>query len=307
MKNLLLTALWLGLSACATPARQTDAFLRGPRDIPERRELANVPFVKQTENFCGPATLTMAMQWAGKQVSVDEIAGQVFTPGKKGTLQLDLIGASRRQGLLAVPIQGISALLHEVAAGHPVLVLENLAFSWYPRWHYALVYGYDLKEPELLMHSGNEEAKRWSLRKFERSWLYSQYWGLVVLPPGEMAATADELAHAEGAAGLEQLGKFPEAELVYRNILKRWPGSLAALIGLGNISYARGEFGASVKILREATAAHPDSPEAWHNLATAEGAAKMKKAARKSAARALSLAPPESVAIYRESLKEFIL
>jgi hypothetical protein len=33
--------------------------------------------------------------------------------------------------------------LREVAAGNPVLVLQNLSFAWAPVWHYAVVMGYD--------------------------------------------------------------------------------------------------------------------------------------------------------------------
>ncbi|MGZ3713727.1 MAG: PA2778 family cysteine peptidase, partial [Bdellovibrionota bacterium] len=263
-------------------------------------------FIKQTENYCGPATLTMAMKHAGHMVSVEELASQVYTPGKKGTLQLDMMSASRRQGMLAVPIQGLSNLLHELAAGHPVIILENLAFSWYPKWHYALAYGYDLSKPEIILHSGSDQAKHWSMRKFERSWMYADYWGLVVLPPSEMAISGDELSHAAAAAGLEQAGKLAEAELVYRNILKRWPGSLGALIGMGNLAYTRSAFKESVGYLKEATKLHPLSAPAWHNLAVAEGAAGKKKDARKSAAKALELANPDSLAAYQESLKDLI-
>lgn len=291
---------------CAVPARQTEAFLLAPREIPEAYKIKNVGFIKQTENYCGPATLAMAMRFWGAPRSVEELASQVYTPGKKGTLQLDLMSASRRQGMLAVPIQGLSALLHEIAAGHPVIVFENLGLSWYPRWHYALAYGYDLREPEIILHSGPDQEKHWSMRKFERSWMLGDYWGLVVLPPDKMSVSGDELGHAAAAAGLEQAGKIPEAELAYQNILKRWPGSLGALIGMGNISYEKQEYRTAVRYLKEATEKHPLSAAAWHNRATAEGAAKMVKAAKKSTAEALRLAPAESISTYRESLKDWL-
>jgi tetratricopeptide (TPR) repeat protein len=217
------------------------------------------------------------MQWAGQPVTVDELAREAYTPGMKGTLQQDLIGASRRHGMMAVPIEGLDALLREIAAGHPVIVFENLAFSWYTQWHYALVFGYDLARREVLMHSGPEANKHWDMAKFERSWEYSDHWGLVVLPPGELASTANELAHLNAAAGLEQAGQSEAAEKSYLGIVKKWPQSLGALIGLGNVTYQRGDARAAVRYLRLATRYHPDSLAASHNLAVAEGALHSRK------------------------------
>src|SRR5687767_5019217 len=112
------------LTGCATAGRQTREVLQlPPETLPRSAQVAAVPFINQPENYCGPATLAMAMQWAGHSVSVEQIAPEVLTAGKKGTLQTDLITASRRRGMIAIPIKGMQALLLEVAAGHPVIVL----------------------------------------------------------------------------------------------------------------------------------------------------------------------------------------
>lgn len=293
------------LAACAAPTRQTDAILSArDRDVPEAFRIPNVPYIKQTENYCGPATLTMAMRFHGRQVSVDEIASQVYTPGKKGTLQQDMLGSARRQGMLAVQIQGLPNLLKELNANHPVITFMNLGLSWYPIYHYALVTGYDLREPSLIVHSAGTENRDWSMRKFERNW--DQSWGLVVLPPSKLSVAADELEHSAAAAGLEAVGRLKEAELVYTNILKRWPESFGALIGIGNLTYGRGDYKASVAYLKRATHFHPLSSTAWHNRATAEGAAGEKAFAQKSAARAIELATPEQMASFRESLRNWL-
>lgn len=268
------------LSACASAPKQTEAFLHAPRTIPDIYQVARVPFIEQTENFCGPASLAMAINWAGPTVTAAEVGAQTFTPGKEGTLQSDILGASRRNGMLAIPVQGIPALLTELAAGHPVLILQNQAFSWYPKWHYAVAVGYDLKEGELTLHSGKEAYKKVDLRKFEHSWSLAEYWGVVVLPPSKLSATGDELAHAAAGASFEQLGKNAEAELVYKNVVLRWPGSLAALIGLGNTRYTAGDYRSAVRYLREAARKHPESAAAKSNLATAEAANNHGRAAR---------------------------
>ncbi|MGZ3668856.1 MAG: PA2778 family cysteine peptidase [Bdellovibrionota bacterium] len=287
--------------SCAGKAVQTDTLLAGPRDVPERAHVGPVPFVQQSKNFCGPATLKMEMAWAGHDVPLDVLGAQTYTPEKQGALQMDMISASRRQGMMAVQIQGLENLLRELAAGHPVIVLENLAFSWYAFWHYSVALGYDLSEPSIIMHSGSKQDWHLDLRKFERNWKYSSYWGLVVLPPGELAVSAGDLEHSAAAAGLEQLGMLDKAEVSYRAILGRWPESFGALIGMGNVDYAKKRYAAAAGFLKRATAVYPSSAAAWNNRATAEGAAGWKRAAAKSAARALELEPG-----LRESLKEWL-
>jgi tetratricopeptide (TPR) repeat protein len=248
----------------------------------------------------------MALNWAGKNISIDEIASQVYTPGVKGTLQSDLISASRRQGLIAIPIEGLSALLTEIAAGHPVIVFENLSVSWLPQWHYAIVFGYDLSQQKVLMHSGPEAFKQWDLRKFERSWKLGQYWGLVVLPPGLLSATAGELAQVRATAALEPIGKLKEAAISYQTILQHWPKSLGANIGLGNIAYAKNESKTALGFFQQATEDHPQSAPAWHNLALAQQAANMKMAAHRAALQALALASVDEKPSYTQDLQEII-
>ena len=267
----LFAVLWL--SACATVGRQSRAVLRArPSDIPPGARIEGVPFVRQSAGYCGPATLTMAMRHAGSNATIEQVGPEVYTPGKKGTLQLDLVSASRRHGLLAVPVEGVADLLREVAAGHPVIVLENLGLSWLPRWHYALVTGYDLAEQEIVMHSGSTPSEHISLNRFEYYWSRAEYWGLVVLPPTELSATGDELKHVQAAAGIEQAGRLNEADTAYQEILQRWPRSLGALVGLGYVTYMKMEHQRAVKYLRQAFSAHPDSEVVRHNLSVAEKA-----------------------------------
>lgn len=260
----------LALFSCATPARQTEAFLAAPRDIPEHVQIENVPFMDQSEKYCGPTTLSMVMNWAGKPTPIDELASEIYSHDHKGTLQSALIEGARRRGMLAVTIHGLSDLLHEVAAGHPVIIFENLGLSWYPQWHYALVIGYDLKEGDILLHSGHDAYKYWDLRKFERSWMLGEYWGLVVLPPHKLSATADELTQVDAGAALEELGKLEEAKTAYDALLKKWPKSLTTLIGLGNIAFSRGDYRESARVLRKAVKHYPESVTAQNNLETVE-------------------------------------
>lgn len=263
-------ALSICLSGCVTPAKQTETLLASPGNLPPSSVIQNVEFIDQSTGYCGPATLTMALRWAGKAITLEELAPQVFSPGLKGSLQTDLISASRRQAMMAVKIEGLNQLLTEVAAGHPVIIFENLALSWAPQWHYALVLGFDLTRQEIILHSGHDPYYHWDLSKFERSWMLGDYWGLVILPPGKLAVAAGELANVTAAVGLEQAQKLPEAERSYRKVLEKWPTSLVALIGLANIMQKNGKKSEAVSLLKIAVKNHPDSKAAQHNLALAQ-------------------------------------
>lgn len=288
-KYFLVLGVLSSLVGCASHTVQVDRLLESQGQYQSQVEIPDVPFIEQSAGHCGPATLAMALAWAGKPVSVETLVPQVYTPGMKGSLQTDMVSAARRQGMLAIPIKGFSNLMSELAAGNPVIVFENLSVSWLPQWHYAVVFGYDLKSQTVLMHSGPEANKRWDLRKFERSWELGEYWGLVVLPPGKLAASASELEQVRAAASLEQLGYLTEALTAYESILKRWPESLPALIGKGNVTYAEKKYQVSLAALERATRLHPNSISAWNNLSVVQLALGLTKQSETSARAAQSL------------------
>jgi len=265
-------AILLQLVACATPSRQTEDLVRGAGDLPPAHILREAPFLAQTAGHCGPATLTMALRVAGRDVEIEEIAPLVMTESAHGSLQMDMISAARRQGMMAIEIEGLRNVAREVASGTPVIVFQNLGLSWAPRWHYAEVVGYDIPRQEIVLHSGPRAFSREPLRRFERSWSLGEYWAIVILPPGNMSVTAGELPHLKAAAGLEQASRLEEAAAAYAGILERWPESLGALVGAANISYRRADYQRAVALLKRASAAHPESVVARHNLDVAERA-----------------------------------
>src|SRR5436189_282713 len=83
---------------------------------------AQVPFFPQEDYYCGPASLAMVLAWTGLDVNQDQIAPEVYTPGRVGTLQPDILTAARRHGRLAVQVNTLHDMLKELAAGNPVLV-----------------------------------------------------------------------------------------------------------------------------------------------------------------------------------------
>ena len=293
-------------TGCASRTFQTDSIVHSKLGIPKASRIHDVPFIKQKENYCGPASLAMLLRHRNMSVPVDELASQMYTPLKEGTFQTDIISATRRQAMMALPVNSVENLLKELAAGNPVLVFQNLGLKKIPKWHYAVATGYDLKRPAIILHSGANKNHKTDMRVFEHSWSLGNYWAITVLSPGKLSVTASELDHMQAAVGLEQLKKFDEAEKAYLSILERWPFSLSALIGMGNVRFTQARYSEAVIYLMAATIKHPNSSTAWHNLALAQGAAKMLREATLSSLKAISLVDFHNEKTFRESLKDYL-
>lgn len=253
------------LGGCAAPGYK--AIQDQPGNLPERAAVDNVPFYPQEDYYCGPASLAMMLNWADIPVTQEEIARQVYTPGRQGTLPVDLLSGARRNGVLAVEVASLRDLLGEIAAGYPVLVFQNLGFGPWPQWHFAVAHEYDLVTETLVLHSGRKSNHVTNLNAFERTWARADYWAITITNPDHLPAGADANAVISAAAGLERAGRFTAATTAYETIIKRWPENLMARMGLGNVMYARDRFVAAGKHYRAAITIDPEYAPAWNNLA----------------------------------------
>jgi hypothetical protein len=245
----------------------------------------------------------MALTWSGIQANPETITPEVFTPSRKGSLQSAMIGAARRHGRLAYLITGPDSMFKEVAAGHPVIVLQNLGLSWYPVWHYAVVVGYDLHKGTVILHSGVTPRKRLSFRVFYNTWARSDYWGLLVLSPSRLPAMVTKYNYISAVLGLEKAHQWRAAIEGYNTALARWPDSLSARMGLGNSYYALGELESAEAAFREATRRFPIDGMAFNNLAQVLWDQGKQQDALEAASRAVDLDGP-LVEEYRKTLKE---
>ena len=196
------------------------------------------------------------------------LGDQVFLPARTGTLQVEMIAGARRHGAVATQLPPtLNAVLHEVRAGHPVVVLQNLGLSWVPRWHYAVLIGYDLAAGEVLLRSGATRREVMAMRTFEHTWARSGRWAFVALPPGQWPVTAEEAAVVDASVGFERVAPPPQAVAVYRSALERWSDNLSLRMGLGNSLHAAGDKRAAADAFRTAAQQHQSAP-AWINLAS---------------------------------------
>lgn len=283
------------LSGCATP--QTRALLEHrPGGLPETAELEALPFFPQERYQCGPAALATVLAGAGIPVLPETLVPEVYLPAREGSLQPEMLAAARRRGLLAYPLAPrLEDVLREVAAGNPVIVLQNLSLPVAPLWHYAVVVGHDLNRGEIVLRSGTTRRLVMPLAVFERTWERGERWAMVAAAPQRLPATASEERYVAAAVALERASPGA-ARIAYATALGRWPRNLVARIGLGNTAYAAGDLAAAEVAYRQATRDHPDSGDAWNNLAQALFRLGHRVEAETAARHALSLGGPRRAA-----------
>ena len=268
LAGVFILACALALPGCAGIWPQTAKLAEGglPAGIPERVELTEVPFYPQKEYQCGPAALATALVASGVKVTPEELVPQVYLPARKGSLQVEMLAAARRHGLVAYQLAPrFEDLLREIAAGTPVIVLQNLALG--EGWHYAVAVGYDYPQGKLMLRSGETERQVLSFLAHETFWKRSDYWAMVAVPPSRVPATADEARWLAAIAALERAGGAAAAREAYAEFLQRWPANVGASIGLANTLYAAGDLRQAEEVLREAERRDPRSTIVLNNLA----------------------------------------
>lgn len=266
LRGTVLLAASLLAASCATAPPAIGPQL--PYDAPVERELAHVPFFPQEDYQCGPAALATVLSASGVDVTADALTRQVYLPGRRGSLQTELVAATRRHGRLPYRLEGgLPALLAQVDAGHPVVVLQNLGFKRWPRWHYAVVVGYSAAEDTVVLRSGTTRRLSMPAWLFQRTWRDSNQWALMALGPDELPAEPDPDAWVEAAAALEATGNTGAAHEAFAVAVRQWPDHPAARLGLGNTLYQRGDAAAAEAVLRELVADRPDYHAGRNNLA----------------------------------------
>jgi tetratricopeptide (TPR) repeat protein len=241
----------------------------------------------------------MAFQAAGLSVAPAALVDQVYLPGKKGALQIEMLATTRRNGLLAYVLQPkVADVLREVAAGHPVVVFQNLSLPIYPVWHYAVVIGYDRNRNLLTLHSGTSAATEMSLYAFERTWARGNNWAMVALQPSELAATATPDRLAQSIAGLERVQ--PAAALAaYTRGLQAWPQHAGLMLGEGNAAYATGDKQHAERAYTALVTLYPEFADGWNNLAQVLAEREELEQAKAAIGRAIAIGGPRVVTYQR--------
>jgi tetratricopeptide (TPR) repeat protein len=203
---------------------------------------------------------------SGLKVTPEDLVPQVYLPERKGSLQIEMLAAARRHGMVSYQLAPrVDDLLREIAAGNPVIVLQNLGLR--DGWHYAVAVGYDYYWGKLYLRSGENKRQVMPFVLNELVWMRSGYGAMVALPPERIPATADEARWLSAVAAVERAGDTRTARTAYETFLKRWPANVNAAVGLANTHHAMGELKAAEAVLRNAARENPESVIVLNNLA----------------------------------------
>lgn len=288
----------MALGACTAVPTFTQ-----PQDIAQRQRL-DVPFYPQQEYFCGPAALAEVANFRGLETDQQTVARQTFLPGRKGSLTIEMSAATRQLGLMPYPLPtDFGSLLAELDAGNPVLVLQNLGFSWLPQWHYALAVGYELDNRVLILHSGEEEYYRLPFDTFLHTWQRADYWARVVVDASTIPATAQPLPYLRTALAFAQTGNAELADGYYQAAFARWPDNTTVMTAVANSALETGDSRRARKLFETLLRREPKAPALWNNYAYALQADGCDLAASMAISVAVQLAPDEPG--YQESAKDF--
>lgn len=230
-------------------------------------ELIEIPFHSQVTDQCGPAALATILNATDVSVTPEELSSHIYIPDRQGSLQLELLAATRHYRRIPYTVDpDVAALLTELQSGRPVLILQNLGVKYMPRWHYAVVVGYLPQDEQFVLRSGDKKRHLMGARRFIHAWQRAGYWGIVALRPGNLPANADPDKYLRSVAAIEAVGDTATAAAAYQAATDQWPTNGLAWLGLGNASYAEGELESARIAYRKLLEIEPGSAIALNNL-----------------------------------------
>ncbi|MCI5105093.1 MAG: PA2778 family cysteine peptidase [Pseudomonadales bacterium] len=263
--------LMLLLAACSSAPQAVQLARQQALTLPESTLLADLPFFPQDRYQCGPAALATLLNHRGIAVSPGQLVDRVYTPALEGSLQAEMKAAIRSEQLLPYQLNPeLLAVMAEIEAGNPVLVLQNLGLRALPQWHYAVIKGFDQEQGEFILNSGEIENYRLSFKTFERTWQRSGHWAVLAMQPGQLPTSANSRDYFNTVAELENTGAdFDVLHNAYQAGLQRWPENRELLMALANLLLGDGQYQLASHYYQRLLQHYPDYGPAHNNLAMA--------------------------------------
>jgi hypothetical protein len=230
-------------------------------------ELEDTPFYPQATYQCGPASLAMLLGASGIDTDPETLVSYIYLPGRRGSLQLEMLSASRRYGRIPYTIDSeISAIVSELRAGRPVLVLQNLGLNILPAYHYAVVIG-TTPPNNIILRSGTTRRLVMEAAHFLAAWRRADSWGMIALSPGALPENPDANRFLDAVNSFETSGHAVSSEAAYRAAHSTWPQNQTALFALGNNLMLQGKDLEAVSVFNDLLAINPEHIAAANNLA----------------------------------------
>lgn len=209
------------LSACANGPQ----LLPQTMQLPERVELADVPFFQLSDAQGGPSALAALLNHHGVISSPGLVDERMQQLAKGQSPQAALAAVARSYELLVYPLPGnLDALMQQVSAGYPVLLMQDRLFAG-PGLQFAVLVGYDQRERTLVLRSGN--TRRWytSFASFDNAWGEAGRWAVLIQPTNQLPAQADKAVWLNAARDFQQQGRGEAAQRALRSARQVWPNA----------------------------------------------------------------------------------
>lgn len=169
--KLRICVLTLTVMAVCAGCAQKDFKKTSSATEPNTISIDGVPFVKQQDDFCGPAAMASLMQFYGQDISQEEIADKVYTPKLEGALISDMENFAREQGYVVEVSEGsIDQLTSLIDGGTPVITLVDRGVWKVSIPHYYVLYGYNSEKDTFLLHSGDKCCEEMEFGKLDGEW-----------------------------------------------------------------------------------------------------------------------------------------
>ena len=177
------------------------------RHLPERVELNGVPFFRGNAHQSGPQVLASMLGEQRIRITPGLLTKPLKLPEAEASLQGNMEQLAGQYGLMVYRLDpALTALLTQVAAGHPVMVrfMEGRVWSE-PR--YAVLAGYDRNKQTVLLRAGMDRRRIMEFSKFESSWKDAGSWAVLILAPDQLPVNVDKERWLKAANDLSRLGQ----------------------------------------------------------------------------------------------------
>jgi predicted double-glycine peptidase len=151
----------------------------------------DVPFVKQTEDGCGSAAISMVLQyWNAHGARIDPqravsavIQKQLYSPKARGIYASDMEGYLKESGFRVFLLDGEwKDLQEQLMQGRPLIVSLQPGNAKAPL-HYVVVTGIDWQNGAVFINDpARGKLLRTERREFEKEWRSNRNWMLLAVP-----------------------------------------------------------------------------------------------------------------------------
>lgn len=227
----------------------------------------DVPFIPQADYQCGPAAMGMELAWLHHPVPQQRLISSLYVPGRKGTFKEEMAAQARVQGMLVLPVgPELQDLLLSLDQHRAPLVLLNLALNFWPRWHFAVITGFDAEHQEFILHSGRHEQERLPLPVLERVWVRAGSWAVVLVDPDHLPGDISVADLLKSTVDLERV--HPRLAIhAYQSLRSRQPNDARISLFMGNAYRAVGDLVHAEEAYHQAMGLQSDDWVAMNNLA----------------------------------------